>query len=80
MVRQVIEHGGRVVEVPIRFVDRVEGISKMSTAIVVEAFLLVTWWGWRGHRGLPCASCAVSRCGAGQPADLPPDSGRSGFS
>jgi dolichol-phosphate mannosyltransferase len=45
MVRQVIEHGGRVVEVPIRFVDRVEGTSKMSTAIVVEAFLLVTWWG-----------------------------------
>lgn len=44
MVRQVIEHGGRVVEVPIRFVDRVEGVSKMSTAIVVEAFLLVTWW------------------------------------
>ncbi len=34
-----------IVEVPIRFVDRVEGESKMSTAIVVEAFGLVTWWG-----------------------------------
>ncbi len=45
MVHQVLLHGGRVVEVPIRFVDRVEGKSKMSGAIVVEALLLVTWWG-----------------------------------
>jgi dolichol-phosphate mannosyltransferase len=45
MVHQVLSHGGRVVEVPIRFVDRVEGKSKMSTHIVVEAFVLVTWWG-----------------------------------
>ena len=44
MVRQVLDHGGRVVEVPIRFVDRVEGESKMSMHIVVEAFVLVTWW------------------------------------
>ena len=45
MVHQVLEHGGTVVEVPIRFVDRVEGKSKMSMHIVVEALLLVTWWG-----------------------------------
>jgi len=45
MCYQVITHGGRVTEVPIRFVDRVEGESKMSTHIVVEAFALVTWWG-----------------------------------
>jgi dolichol-phosphate mannosyltransferase len=44
MVRQVLDHGGRVVEVPIRFVDRVEGESKMSIYIVVEALALVTWW------------------------------------
>jgi dolichol-phosphate mannosyltransferase len=37
--------GAPIVEVPIRFVDRVEGESKMSTFIVVEAFALVTWWG-----------------------------------
>jgi dolichol-phosphate mannosyltransferase len=37
--------GATVVEVPIRFVDRVEGESKMSTIIVVEALGLVTWWG-----------------------------------
>jgi dolichol-phosphate mannosyltransferase len=45
MVAQVRSHGGRVTEVPIRFVDRVEGKSKMSGRIVVEALLLVTWWG-----------------------------------
>jgi dolichol-phosphate mannosyltransferase len=44
MVHQIVEHGGRVTEVPIRFVDRVEGKSKMSMYIVVEALLLVTWW------------------------------------
>ena len=37
--------GATVVEVPIRFVDRVEGESKMSMVIVVEALGLVTWWG-----------------------------------
>ncbi|HEY5026633.1 MAG TPA: polyprenol monophosphomannose synthase [Acidimicrobiales bacterium] len=44
MVYQVLQHGGQVAEVPIRFVDRVEGKSKMSMHIVVEALLLVTWW------------------------------------
>ncbi len=51
MVHQVLERGGRVVEIPIRFVDRVEGKSKMSIHIVIEALALVTWWGlgrvWR---------------------------------
>jgi dolichol-phosphate mannosyltransferase len=37
--------GAEVTEVPIRFVDRVAGESKMSSAIVVEALGLVTWWG-----------------------------------
>jgi dolichol-phosphate mannosyltransferase len=39
--------GGRIVEVPISFSDRVRGRSKMSGRIVVEAMLLVTWWGLR---------------------------------
>jgi dolichol-phosphate mannosyltransferase len=47
MVHQVINQGGKVAEVPICFVDRVEGESKMSTSIVVEAFLLVTLWSAR---------------------------------
>jgi dolichol-phosphate mannosyltransferase len=39
--------GGRIVEVPITFRDRSLGHSKMSGRIVVEAFLLVTWWAVR---------------------------------
>jgi dolichol-phosphate mannosyltransferase len=43
----VARAGGRIVELPIKFVDRVRGTSKMSTNIVVEAMALVTWWGVR---------------------------------
>jgi dolichol-phosphate mannosyltransferase len=43
----VARAGGRIVEVPVKFVDRVRGTSKMSSAIVVEAMGLVTWWGIR---------------------------------
>ena len=32
---------------PSRDVDRVRGESKMSGRIVVEALILVTWWGLR---------------------------------
>jgi dolichol-phosphate mannosyltransferase len=37
--------GARISEVPIRFVDRVEGDSKMSWRITLEALWLVTRWG-----------------------------------
>ena len=37
--------GGRVIEVPIIFVERAQGVSKMTTAIVLEALWLVTKWG-----------------------------------
>jgi dolichol-phosphate mannosyltransferase len=40
-------NGARIVEVPITFRDRSLGRSKMSGRIVVEAFLLVTWWAVR---------------------------------
>jgi dolichol-phosphate mannosyltransferase len=36
--------GASIREVPITFIDRVQGSSKMSSAIVVEALLLVTLW------------------------------------
>jgi len=39
--------GAAVVEIPIRFIDRVKGESKMSMFIVVEALGLVTWWGFQ---------------------------------
>ncbi|MDX6245038.1 MAG: dolichol-phosphate mannosyltransferase [Frankiales bacterium] len=40
-------NGFRVVEVPITFVERVRGESKMSNAIVAEALWRVTLWGFR---------------------------------
>ena len=47
MAYRVARLGGRIVEVPITFVDRTEGTSKMSGRIVVEALALVTVWGVR---------------------------------
>jgi dolichol-phosphate mannosyltransferase len=41
--------GLRVVEVPITFVERVNGASKMSSAIVREALWLITRWGLLGR-------------------------------
>jgi glycosyltransferase involved in cell wall biosynthesis len=54
MAYVVARNGGRIVEVPISFSDRVRGTSKMSGTIVIEALLLVTWWAFRDrvlHRG-----------------------------
>jgi dolichol-phosphate mannosyltransferase len=39
--------GGRIVESPIIFTDRVRGYSKMTWGIFAEELLLVTWWGLR---------------------------------
>lgn len=39
--------GGVLREIPITFIDRVEGVSKMSSRIIVEALMLVTMWGVR---------------------------------
>ncbi len=47
MAYEVKRNGGRIVEVPISFTDRIRGESKMSGKIVVEALALVTWWGVR---------------------------------
>jgi dolichol-phosphate mannosyltransferase len=42
------ERGGAfVVEVPITFIERELGTSKMSSAIVREALWLITTWGFR---------------------------------
>jgi dolichol-phosphate mannosyltransferase len=42
---QAVRHGFRVVEVPITFVERVNGTSKMNGGIVREALWRVTGWG-----------------------------------
>jgi dolichol-phosphate mannosyltransferase len=44
---KVHQAGGTIVEVPITFIDRERGTSKMSTWIVIEAMIAVTWWGLR---------------------------------
>jgi dolichol-phosphate mannosyltransferase len=52
---RALHAGLRVVEVPITFVERVHGASKMSRSIVLEAFWMVGRWGmaarWRSLRG-----------------------------
>ena len=50
MTYRVVAKGGRVVELPIEFADRERGASKMSGRIIVEALVLVTWWGLRDRR------------------------------
>lgn len=47
MTYRSANRGARIVEVPIAFTDRTEGTSKMSSKIIVEALVLVTWWGIR---------------------------------
>lgn len=51
---RAVRSGARVVEVPITFVERAAGTSKMSNAIVAEALWRVTEWGaqhrWRQVR------------------------------
>jgi len=45
LARRAVDNGFRVAEVPITFVERVHGESKMSGDIVREALVRVTQWG-----------------------------------
>jgi len=45
MTHRLWREGFTITEVPITFADRVEGTSKLSRHIVVEAFWMV-WWLW----------------------------------
>jgi len=47
MVLRTLEGGYRVKEVPITFVEREGGVSKMSKRIVIEALWKVTVWGFQ---------------------------------
>lgn len=55
MCWRVLRAGGVVAEVPITFVERAAGVSKMSGAIIREALVKVTQWGamhrWRQVTG-----------------------------
>jgi dolichol-phosphate mannosyltransferase len=48
---RALRQGLRVVEVPITFVDRVHGTSKMSRDVFAEAAWRVTRWGLEGRLG-----------------------------
>lgn len=64
MAYLVARAGGRIVEVPICFTDRVEGRSKMSARIAIEALVLVSTTGLRRMLGRPGA--LSGRAGAGR--------------
>lgn len=49
LLRRAVERGFRVAEVPITFVERQRGASKMNRAIVIEALWRVTVWGLRSR-------------------------------
>lgn len=84
--------GGVVAETPIRFVDRVEGESKMSMRVVVEALALVSVWGLRrllggyrrpsrplaGSKALPSGSQVVLGQRSDGPAAALPALGQEG--
>ena len=46
---RVIRAGLRIVEVPITFVEREHGVSKMDSSIIREAFFRVLQWGIQGR-------------------------------
>ncbi|MCD0481151.1 polyprenol monophosphomannose synthase [Streptacidiphilus sp. ASG 303] len=73
---RAVRAGFRVVEVPITFVERELGASKMSRGIVVEALMRVTAWGVQNRlgrlpaprpadRNTPVAPDVESKAGAG---------------
>ncbi len=45
MTLRVLQNGLSITEVPITFVERERGASKMSNAVIVEAFTRVAQWG-----------------------------------
>jgi dolichol-phosphate mannosyltransferase len=70
MTWHVARYGGRVVEVPITFVERQVGTSKMSNAIVAEALRKTTAWGigyrFRQLRALVNPGARISRVSRSQ--------------
>jgi dolichol-phosphate mannosyltransferase len=71
MTYRAKQQGAAITEVPISFVDREAGESKMSSFIVIEALGLVTWWGLGrltrafGRRPRVAGTAAAAAAGAG---------------
>lgn len=81
LARRAVEHGYTVVEVPIEFIEREHGDSKMSGSIVGEAMLLTTRWGLakRTHQVKDWLGFATANAGklAGEVGDkMPPELNR----
>jgi dolichol-phosphate mannosyltransferase len=66
MAYEVARAGGRITEVPIRFVDRTEGESKMSVRIAMEALGLVTTIGIKRWASLAGSRPGVSPSSPGE--------------
>jgi dolichol-phosphate mannosyltransferase len=70
---RVLRAGMTVTEVPITFVERARGASKMSRAIVIEALWRITQWGiaarWHSRRRSRAAVPAAPA--SHQPPDQP---------
>lgn len=73
VVFRAAQAGARIAEVPICFVDRQAGVSKMTTSIITEALGLVTRWGAArlvraaaDRLDRPAPSGAARRAGAGR--------------
>jgi dolichol-phosphate mannosyltransferase len=45
MTRRAISRGASVGEIPITFIERAHGVSKMSFTIALEAVVRITAWG-----------------------------------
>ena len=68
MTKVVEDMGGRIVEMPITFVERQAGQSKLSGGIFTEELALVTRWGLarRAHQAAAAARRASSRLRRGR--------------
>ncbi len=64
LIWRALRAGFTVAEVPIEFIEREYGDSKMSSAIVAEAMLLTTRWGLR-HRLSQLTGAGRGRSGGG---------------
>lgn len=53
LARRAVQAGFRIVELPITFVDRQQGTSKMTGSVVREALWQVTWWGLTQRKSRP---------------------------
>jgi dolichol-phosphate mannosyltransferase len=68
---RTIRAGLRVVEVPITFVERVNGSSKMDRSVVAEAFWRVAVWGVTTRRGSAHPPAAKQPTGGGEKGQPP---------